>query len=254
MPRARLIKPGFFTNEDVVLLPPETQLLFIGLWTLADKEGRLEDRPLRIKMQIFPAANYDVNGMLTQLHDAKLIIRYVVEGSSYIVIPKFTDHQHPHPNEAPSVIPAYVQGDSEQCNYTSEQHQDKSEPVKDKSARALPSFTPSSCPNANNSPSERATAEVAPTPKKKSRKPRDPPKPVDDAFLSELQANPAYAAFDVRVVFGKVLSWCAVNPGEDPSRKRLVNWLNREKPSASNKRTTEPPDVAFETAGGRIGT
>ena len=53
MARARNIKPGFFKNEFLADLPFETRLLFIGLWTLADREGRLEDRPRKIKMELF---------------------------------------------------------------------------------------------------------------------------------------------------------------------------------------------------------
>jgi len=30
------------------------RLLYPGLWMLADREGRLEDRPLRIKAEILP--------------------------------------------------------------------------------------------------------------------------------------------------------------------------------------------------------
>ena len=45
MARSRNIKPSFFMNEDIIELPYEARLLFIGLWTLADREGRLENRP-----------------------------------------------------------------------------------------------------------------------------------------------------------------------------------------------------------------
>ena len=41
MARARNIKPGFFRNADLAELTFEARLLFIGLWTLADSEGRL---------------------------------------------------------------------------------------------------------------------------------------------------------------------------------------------------------------------
>ena len=44
MARARNIKPGFFKNELLVGLPYEYRLLFIGLWTIADRDGRFEDR------------------------------------------------------------------------------------------------------------------------------------------------------------------------------------------------------------------
>ena len=43
--RTRLLKPGFFMNEELARLPVRARLLFAGLWCLADREGRLEDRP-----------------------------------------------------------------------------------------------------------------------------------------------------------------------------------------------------------------
>lgn len=106
MARARNIKPGFFVNDELVELPFETRLLFAGLWTIADREGRLEDRPKKIKMAIFPADYVDVNESLQQLHDAGLIVRYVVEDKGYIEVLKFVQHQNPHLKEAASVIPA----------------------------------------------------------------------------------------------------------------------------------------------------
>lgn len=105
MARARNIKPSFFTNEDLVEMPFETRLLFIGLWTLADRDGYLEDRPKQIKMQVFPADNVDVNNGLKQLHDAGMINRYVVDGKGYIHIINFIEHQSPHYKESPSTIP-----------------------------------------------------------------------------------------------------------------------------------------------------
>ncbi len=54
MARARNIKPGLFKNEILGVAEPIYTLLFEGLWLLADREGRLEDRPLRIKAEIFP--------------------------------------------------------------------------------------------------------------------------------------------------------------------------------------------------------
>lgn len=49
----------------------------------------------------------------------------------------------------------------------------------------------------------------------------------DTEFLAELQANPAYAAFDVTALYHKMVAWCGVK-GKLPTRARLVNWLNRE--------------------------
>ena len=67
MARIRTIKPDFFTNEQVAALPYEWRLLFVGVWTQADREGRLEDRPMRLKAALFPYDSIDVDAGLTQL-------------------------------------------------------------------------------------------------------------------------------------------------------------------------------------------
>jgi len=106
MARARNIKPAFFTNEDLVDLPFQDRLLFIGLWTIADREGRLEDRPKRIKMEIFPADDVDVEASLERLQASGMIARYQVGDGRYIEVVNFTKHQRPHTKESPSDIPA----------------------------------------------------------------------------------------------------------------------------------------------------
>jgi len=106
MARARNIKPGFFTNEELVELPFSTRLLFIGLWTVADRAGRMEDRPKKIKMAIFPADDVDVDDGLNQLEKAGFLVRYEVDGARYIQILAFDKHQHPHKDEKQSEIPA----------------------------------------------------------------------------------------------------------------------------------------------------
>ena len=103
--RARNIKPGFFKNEQLAELPAEARLLYIGLWMMADREGRLEDRPRRMKMEIFPADSYECEPLLLGLEREGLIIRYTVDGGRYIEIPRFKDHQSPHHTEKDSVIP-----------------------------------------------------------------------------------------------------------------------------------------------------
>lgn len=106
MARSRNIKPGFFTNEELVELDFATRLLFAGLWTQADREGRLQDRPKRLKMQLFPSDSVDVDAMLADLSAAGLIVRYEVAGEKYISIPSWGKHQNPHHTEKASEIPA----------------------------------------------------------------------------------------------------------------------------------------------------
>lgn len=105
MARARNIKPGFFRNADLAELPVETRMLFIGLWTLADREGRMEDRPRQIKMEIYPADQFDVDLMLGQLQDGGFIVRYEVGGRRFIEVTNFIKHQDPHYKEKASELP-----------------------------------------------------------------------------------------------------------------------------------------------------
>ncbi len=111
MARARNIKPGFFDNELLVELSFEYRLLFIGLWTIADKEGRLEDRSKKIKMQVFPADNVDVDGGLSALCDAGFIVRYGSGTDKFIQINNWKKHQSPHHTERDSVIPPLNNGE-----------------------------------------------------------------------------------------------------------------------------------------------
>lgn len=108
MSRSRNIKPGFFKNEHLAELPPLTRLLFEALWCEADRTGRLEDRPARIKAEYFPYDDYDVNTGLAQLLNSagKFITRYEVNGERYIQVNNFLKHQNPHRDEKPRGYPS----------------------------------------------------------------------------------------------------------------------------------------------------
>ena len=107
MSRIRYIKPGFFCDEDLADCSPWARLLFAGLWGIADKAGRLEDRPRRIAAAVFPYdRDVDVDACLHELCEhGPLIIRYEASGAHYIAIPGWSNHQKPHPREAESIIP-----------------------------------------------------------------------------------------------------------------------------------------------------
>lgn len=106
MARARNIKPGFFTHDGLAELSALTRLLFVGLWTVADRAGRIEDRPKRIKAEVLPYDDGDVDAMLQALHKAGFILRYQVGEVAAIQIVKWDKHQNPHIKEAESTIPA----------------------------------------------------------------------------------------------------------------------------------------------------
>jgi hypothetical protein len=109
VPRSRNIKPGFFANEQLAECEPLARLCFIGLWTIADKEGYLEERPRKIKAHIFPYDSVtpdDIERFLHQLEQNNLIMRYAVNSQKYIWVINFSKHQHPHYKEVRSDIPA----------------------------------------------------------------------------------------------------------------------------------------------------
>ena len=67
MGRIRTIKPEFWVDDQIVELPYEARLLFIGLWNFVDDEGLIEFKPKRIKMQVFPSDKVDVQKQLDSL-------------------------------------------------------------------------------------------------------------------------------------------------------------------------------------------
>ena len=106
--RSRIIKPGYFKNEILAEQPEAARLLFAGLWMLADRDGRLEDRPKRIKAELFPYKDYDCDSLLLSLHNAGFILRYGSETDEmerYIEIPNFNEHQSIHKNEKSFNLP-----------------------------------------------------------------------------------------------------------------------------------------------------
>lgn len=103
--RIRTIKPEFFLNERLADLSPLHRLFFIGLWCEADREGRGEARPKRLRAQILPYEDVEVDHLLIDLAKAGFIILYEHEGRRYFEIPGFAKHQRPNHREAASEIP-----------------------------------------------------------------------------------------------------------------------------------------------------
>ncbi len=109
MPRARLIKYEFFRHDVLGHMPPIARLLFAGLWTLADREGRLKDNPGRILVDLFPydtakLTEAEVDDYLEALHEHDLVTRYEVAGVHLIQIVSWFKHQKPHPREIQSTL------------------------------------------------------------------------------------------------------------------------------------------------------
>lgn len=107
MARIRTIKPEFFRHEGLQDLEINhakeyPMLVFAGLWTLSDKEGRFEWRPRQIKLDILPFLKFDMDQTLKLLSDNGFIEKYEVDGKHYGLIPSFSDHQRITGKEAQS--------------------------------------------------------------------------------------------------------------------------------------------------------
>lgn len=101
-----MISPAFFTDPDVGELSALAALLFVGLWTIADREGRLDGDERRLKALVFPYRVVDTEALLVELEAKDMIRRYDdVSGRPFLWIRNFTKHQRPHPKEPESVIP-----------------------------------------------------------------------------------------------------------------------------------------------------
>lgn len=109
MARIRTIKPDFFMHEGIAELPVFARLLFIGLFTQADRRGRMEDRPRRLKAALLPYDDVDINELLDVLHDGGFIVRYQVDDLRLIQVAKFEKHQRFTGDEAKaeSKLPEY---------------------------------------------------------------------------------------------------------------------------------------------------
>jgi hypothetical protein len=107
MARARNIKPSFFSNESLAECSPMARLLFVGLWTLADREGRLEYRPKRIKAQLFPFEECNIDGLLHELAIRDFVRVYNAGSCLAMWLPTFARHQKPHHNEQESELPPW---------------------------------------------------------------------------------------------------------------------------------------------------
>lgn len=107
MARQRMIHPSFHKDEDIARLDYPSRLTFIALWGLADRRGRLEDRPMRIKLDAMPYDNVDMDAILAALATGPhpFICRYTVDGRAYIQIRNFEKFQNPHVKEVESSIP-----------------------------------------------------------------------------------------------------------------------------------------------------
>ncbi len=109
MARIRTVKPQFFKDGDLFDAEEQTKLplrmAFVGLWTVADREGRFKWKPKDIKPDVLPFDNVNMADVLDALVACGKIQKYTVDGQNYGWIPGFKAHQHINQREVKSEIP-----------------------------------------------------------------------------------------------------------------------------------------------------
>lgn len=108
MARIRSIKPEIRISEKVNSWPVEIRYFWIMLWGYVDDHGRGRDNAKLIVADSYPLddeiTHKDVENWLSVLEASGVIYRYEVDGSRYLLITNWLEHQRPaHP--AKSVIP-----------------------------------------------------------------------------------------------------------------------------------------------------
>lgn len=221
MARTRSIKPSFFKNEYLAECEPMARLLFVGLWTLADSQGRMEFRPLRIKAELFPYDNCDIVGLLKQLADRGFVRAYESGDVKVLEIPTFGEHQRCHPDERDEGLPP--PDESAETIVFPERNEKPGNPTLE------PGNPPASCalyPSTSNPSTSNPLGAPSTPQRRRCSKPADPLRwsaesgweGITDADHAEW--SQAYPAADLPVELAKANQWLKANP----KKARKSNW------------------------------
>jgi hypothetical protein len=116
MARIRSIKPEFPHSESMGRVSRDARLTFILLWTIADDSGRLRGNSRMLASLLFP---YDgdapkaIDKWLSELEGEKCVVRYKVNGDSYLEIRNWLTHQKIDKPSKSKIVPfANIREDS----------------------------------------------------------------------------------------------------------------------------------------------
>ena len=105
--RKRELSPSFWKDERVWKLSHEAKLFYVGLMQVADRDGRMVDKPFEIGVEAWPWAPGDAPKLLDEIVSVGLIGRYQVQDQRLLAFPlkAWRAHQRPHPKERASLLP-----------------------------------------------------------------------------------------------------------------------------------------------------
>lgn len=108
MPRIRSVKHGLFRSRVLAGTSPRARLTFVGLWTLADDEGRYEYEPELLKADLWPweedVTAKDAHECVLELAARQKVCLYEHAGKTYLHVVNWHHQKISHKTE--SKLPA----------------------------------------------------------------------------------------------------------------------------------------------------
>lgn len=130
MARKRMISPEIWASSSFAELTDFAKIVFIGLISNADDEGKGESDPALLKSTLFPRDEKkraaDVKSALSEIARSTSTLFYSVEGKNYYVLTKWKVYQkldRPTPSKIPD--PPQDQNVGERGSYTQNQQLDE---------------------------------------------------------------------------------------------------------------------------------
>lgn len=109
MGKIRTVKPDLFRHEKLFEAEQQSgfplRLIFIGLFTVVDAEGRFRWRPRQLKLDILPYDEINFESSLIALVECGFIKKYVYQKEWYGCIPTWRKHQSINQREPQSNLP-----------------------------------------------------------------------------------------------------------------------------------------------------
>jgi len=113
LPRQRFIWPGIWKDPVFGRLNSDEQLLFIGLFSIADDEGRLLADAAYLRSELFPYKKYTEARVrkLKETLDSKCtnIHLYEADGVKYIALLRWSEYQKPKYPTPSKIPPPFLQ-------------------------------------------------------------------------------------------------------------------------------------------------
>jgi hypothetical protein len=175
-----------------------------------------------MKVVIFPGDSVDIVACLQNLLNHGLILKYKVKDEVYGFIPKFLEHQYPHPHEAKSLIPEY-----NQCHDITLQM--SLHVMKCPSDILNPDILNPDIPPRDASP--KILASIPLTGKQGVYE-------ITEEKLKDWESD--FPGLDVMQALRDCKAWNVANPGKRKTRKgietHIVRWLSKANDSGKNRR------------------